>query len=149
MNQEFIFTRIGNVYVPTTQIDESIAWYTKNLEFKLIEKFQDRGSYMAVLHHPHKQSIALVLIETNDKQSLEIIRNGGSFPIMAIHCPDIEYTHQSLKDNGIRVDDLHTLGEGEAKYFYFRDNEGNLLEAAWSIWDPIDEIKEDFVKQAE
>lgn len=43
------------------------------------------------------------------------------------------------------VEDLHTLGNGEAKYFYFRDLEGNLLEAAWSIWDPVDEFKEDFV----
>src|SRR5262249_43127403 len=25
----------------------------------------------------------------------------------------------------------------------FRDNEGNLLEAAWSIWDPADELKDD------
>jgi len=32
-------------------------------------------------------------------------------------------------------------------YFYFRDNEGNLLEAAWSIWDQKDEIKEDFLKK--
>jgi hypothetical protein len=41
---------------------------------------------------------------------------------------------------------LNTLGAGEAKYFYFRDNVGNLLEAAWSIWDPKDEIKADFIE---
>jgi catechol 2,3-dioxygenase-like lactoylglutathione lyase family enzyme len=66
---------------------------------------------------------------------------------MALNCPDIEYTHKLLKDKGIMIDDLQALGAGEAKYFYFRDNEGNLLEAAWSIWDPKDEIKEEFVKQ--
>lgn len=144
MSQEFAFTRIGYVYVPTTKIEESIEWYTKNLEFKLMNKFQDRGSYLAVLHHPHKNSIALLIIETTDKQNLEILRNGKPFPIMAINCPDIEHTHNYLKSNGVAVEELHTLGAGEAKYFYFRDNEGNLLEAAWSIWDPKDEIKEDF-----
>ena len=149
MNQEFAFSRIGYVYVSTTQIDESIAWYTENLEFKLMNKFKDRGSFIAVLHHPHKNSIALLLIETSDKQSLEIIRNGKPFPIMAINCPNIEYTHKLLKDKGMIVEDLHTLGAGEAKYFYFRDNEGNLLEAAWSIWDSKDEIKEDFLKPKE
>ncbi|WP_274362326.1 VOC family protein [Paenibacillus thermotolerans] len=145
MNQEFGFSRIGYVYVPTTRMDESIAWYTHNLDFKLMDKFQDRGSFIAVLQHPHKNSIALLLIETKEKQSLEIMRNGKPFPIMALNCPDIEYTYKLLKDKGIMVDDLHTLGAGEAKYFYFRDNEGNLLEAAWSIWDPKDEIKEDFI----
>ncbi len=144
MSQEFAFTRIGYVYVPTSNIAESIEWYTRNLEFKLINKFQDRGSYLAVLHHPHKNSIALLLIETKDSNRLEISRNGKPFPIMAINCPDIEFTHSILKSNGIEVEELQTLGSGEAKYFYFRDNQGNLLEAAWSIWDPKDEIKEEF-----
>ena len=148
MNDSFAFTRIGYVYVPTTNIDLSIEWYTKNLNFKLMNKFQDRGSYLAVLHHPHKNSIALLLIETQDKQPLEISRNGRPFPIMAINCPDIEYTHQLMKGNGLNVEDLHTLGAGEAKYFYFRDNEGNLLEAAWSKWDPEDEYKEALDKWA-
>ncbi|WP_442603127.1 VOC family protein [Paenibacillus sp. KN14-4R] len=144
MDKEFTFTRIGNVYVPTTKIDESIEWYTKNLELKLMNRFQDRGSFLAVLHHPHKSSIALLLIETEDRKTLEISRNGKPFPIMALNCSDIEFTHGYLKNNGVEVEAIHTLGAGEAKYFYFRDNEGNLLEAAWSIWDPTDEIKEDF-----
>ncbi|MGN7358397.1 hypothetical protein ACTHPF_13785 [Paenibacillus sp. SAF-054] len=45
---------------------------------------------------------------------------------------------------GVEVQELQTLGEGEAKYFYFQDPEGNLLEAAWSKWDEEDEIKEHF-----
>ncbi|MEK3885790.1 VOC family protein [Paenibacillus sp. PL2-23] len=144
MSEAFSFLRIGYVYVPTTRLDESIAWYTENLDFKLMNKFEDRGSLIAVLHHPHQNAIALLLIETRDKQSLEIIRNGKPYPIMAINCPDIEYTHKRLKDKGIPVEELNTMGAGEAKYFYFRDNEGNFLEAAWSIWDPKDEIKADF-----
>lgn len=144
MSQPFSFLRIGYVYVPTTQIDESIAWYTEHLSFKLQSKFQDRGSFIAVLHHPHQNSIALLLIETTDKQALAITRNGKPYPIMALNCPDIEHTHQLLKGKGVQVEELHTLGNREAKYFYFRDNEGNLLEAAWSIWDPEDGVKEDF-----
>ena len=58
-------------------------------------------------------------------------------------------THTYLRNNGIAVETIRTLGEGEAKYFYFRDNQGNLLEAAWSIWDPIDEIKDNFTKSNE
>lgn len=144
MSNEFAFLRIGYVYAPTSNIDESIEWYTRNLDFKLMNKFQDRGSLLAVLHHPHKNSIALLLIETKDKERLEITRNGEPFPIMAIKCQDIEFTHNFMKSNGIAVEDLQTLGAGEAKYFYFRDDQGNFLEAAWSMWDLKDEIKEEF-----
>ncbi|MBE9916946.1 VOC family protein [Paenibacillus donghaensis] len=144
MSKPFSFLRIGYVYVPTTRIDESVAWYTEHLDFKLMNKFEDRGSLLAVLHHPHLNSIALLLIETHDERPLEISRNGNSFPIMALNCADIEYTYDKLKSAGVAVEDLHTLGEGEAKYFYFRDPEGNLLEAAWSKWDPQDQIKENF-----
>jgi catechol 2,3-dioxygenase-like lactoylglutathione lyase family enzyme len=144
MSKSYKFSRIGYVYVPTSNIDESIRWYTDHLEFKLMNKFEDRGSYLAVLHHPHQQSIALLLIETESPQRLEILRNGNPFPIMAMNCPDIEYTHGFLRNKGVEVEELMTLGNGEAKYFYFRDPEGNLLEGAWSIWDPVDDYKDDF-----
>ncbi|MCH1639943.1 VOC family protein [Paenibacillus timonensis] len=144
MSKSYKFSRIGYVYVPTSNIDKSIRWYTDHLEFKLMNKFEDRGSYLAVLHHPHQQSIALLLIETESPQRLEILRNGNPFPIMAMNCPDIEYTHGFLRNKGVEVEELMTLGNGEAKYFYFRDPEGNLLEGAWSIWDPVDDYKDDF-----
>lgn len=145
---QFSFSRIGYVYVPSTRIEASIAWYTEHLAFKLMEKFEDRGSELAVLHHPHLHSIALLLIETADQRPLELLRNGKPFPILSLNCPDIEYTHRLLQEKGIPVEALHTLGAGEAKYFYFRDPDGNLLEASWSIWDPVDEYKEDFVAQS-
>lgn len=146
LENQILFARIGYTYLPTTKIDDSINWYTKNLGLKLISKFEDRGSFISVLHYPHKNAIALVLIETEDYKPLEIIRNGRKFPVMSMDCPDIEYTHKILKDNGVEVEDINILGNGEAKYFYFKDNEGNLLEAAWSIWDVKDEIKEDFIR---
>ncbi|MBM6995229.1 VOC family protein [Paenibacillus sp. DXFW5] len=144
MSKTYKFSRIGYVYVPTSRIDASIQWYTDNLEFTLINKFEDRGSNLAVLHHPHQHSIALLLIETESPNRLEILRNGNPFPIMAINCPNIEYTHEMLRNKGVEVEDLMTLGNGEAKYFYFRDPEGNLLEGAWSKWDPVDEYKDEF-----
>ncbi|MGM1047984.1 MAG: VOC family protein [Bacillota bacterium] len=148
MKKDFLFTRVGYVYVPTSNIDASIEWYTKHLEFQLIDKFQDRGSFLAVLHHPGKYSIAFLLIETEDQERLQISRNGQPFPIMAMNCPDIEQTHEFLKTNGVDAQPLQSLGAGEAKCFYFRDNEGNLLEAAWSIYDLEEEMKEDFVKES-
>lgn len=141
---KILFARVGYSYLPTTKIDDSINWYIKNLGLKLMSKFEDRGSLIGVLHYPHENAIAVVLIETENYNPLKITRNGNEFPVMAMNCPDIEYTHKVLKENGVEVTRINILGQGEAKYFYFKDNEGNLLEAAWSIWDQEDEIKKDF-----
>jgi catechol 2,3-dioxygenase-like lactoylglutathione lyase family enzyme len=140
MDKHFLFNRVGYHYIPTTNIDESIEWYTKKLGLIFINKLEDRGSFMAVLHYPHKNAIATVLIETKDQQRLEIIRNGIPFPIASLACENIEYTYRQLNENEVAVQELITLGNGEAKYFYFRDNMDNLLEASWSIWDSADEF---------
>ena len=65
---------------------------------------------------------------------------------MAMNCLDIEYTHKCMKDSGVEVEDIRTIGEEEAKYFYFVDNQGNLLEAAWSKWDQADDMKDSFLQ---
>lgn len=65
---------------------------------------------------------------------------------MAINYPNIKYTYEYMMKNGVDVEELHTLGAGEAKYFYFRDNEGNLLEAAWSKFDLEEDMKEEFIR---
>lgn len=147
LNRQIPFTQIGYVYLPTTDIQASIDWYVCNFRLKLIDTFTDRGSLIAILHYPHKHAIALVLIQTDQHQPLQILRNGTKFPIMAINCPDIAETHKLLSANGVAVGELITLGNGEAKYFYFEDNQGNLLEAAWSMWDAKDDLKQKFYQE--
>ena len=144
MKNQLSFTRIGSVYVPTTNIEAAIEWYTKNLQFKCVNKFEELGTTLGILHHPHVHSIAMVLIQTLDHLPLQISMNGKPFPIMSIHTPDIDHTHHLLRKKGVEVGKIHILGNNDAKYFHFKDKEGNLLEAAWSIWDPVDEIKEGF-----
>lgn len=146
MSDPFLFSRIGYMYLPTADIDESFGWYTKHLGLKLKSKFQNRGAFVAVLDYPHSHAVSLLLTESADQHPIEIKRNGEAFPIAAFNCPDIEYTHRKLKENGVEVGDVKNHGSEEAKYFYFRDHEGNLLEAAWSIWDPHDDISEEFQK---
>jgi catechol 2,3-dioxygenase-like lactoylglutathione lyase family enzyme len=130
-----LFSRVGYVYLPVVDIDKSIEWYRDILGLELKSKFNDRGTNIAVFHFKELNKVALLLVETTDSLKAEYLRNGSPFPVVAINCPDIEYTYSTLKSKGVEVDELITLGKGEAKYFYFKDIEGNRLEAAWSIWD--------------
>lgn len=144
MKKKVLFTQIGYTYLSTADIEDSIQWYEKHLGLKCIDEFEDRGSLIAIMHYPHKHSIALVLVETQACSPLYIMRNGSPYPVFTMNCPDIEYTYRKLKEYYVDVQEIHCLGEGEAKYFYFKDNQGNLLEAAWSRWDPTDELKENY-----
>lgn len=143
---KLLATQVGYVYLPTTDIEKTVLWYRDKLGLQLVNQFEDRGSQIAVLHFPHKHAIAIVLVETSDDRPLSIVRNASPYPVFTINCPDIEFTHQYLSGQGVEVEAIHSLGDGEAKYFYFQDDQGNLLEAAWSQWDLVDEVKDSFLK---
>lgn len=143
---KFLTTQVGYVYLPTTDIEKTVRWYRENLGLQVVNQFEDRGSQIAVLHFPHKQAIAIVLVETTDNKPLSIVRNAHPYPVFTINCPDIAFTHQYLSDRGVQVEEIHSLGKGEAKFFYFQDDQGNLLEAAWSQWDLVDAVKDSFMK---
>lgn len=53
MSNDYLFTRIGYVYMPTSDIEKSIEWYTYHLDFKLMQKFADRGSLLAAAPSSH------------------------------------------------------------------------------------------------
>jgi catechol 2,3-dioxygenase-like lactoylglutathione lyase family enzyme len=140
MNNQRLISKIGHVYIPTSNLEKAIKWYTSHLDFKLINTFIDRGnSLVAVLHSPAKHAVAVLLVESTDTKRLEITREEQAFPVLALYCPDIEYTHSYLKSKNVQAGDIQVLGENEAKYFYFRDCDNNLLEGAWSVWDPVEE----------
>lgn len=137
--------RIGYMYVTARDLEASIRFYSQTLGLTLRMRFEDRlgplradgrGSAIAVLNFPGQLSAALLLVESDDHVPAHLHKNGRPFPIAAINCPDLQRTRLQLLDAGCEASDIVTLGQGEAKYFTFRDPDGNLLEAAWSIWDP-------------
>lgn len=145
-----IVHRIGYMYLPTNNIDASIRWYTEKLGFTLRNRFEDgdgakkkdgSGSTIAVLHLPGKLAAPLLLIETDDRKPAHHLKNGHSFPVAALNCADLENLHRKLQEDGTETSEITELGRGEARYFTFRDPDGNLLEAAWSIWDPEEDRK--------
>lgn len=129
-------TTIGHVYIPTTNIDDAVSWYEDNLGLILGDRFYDRGSLIAILKFFTNSKIAIILVETKDQKPLNINRNDRLFPVLSIYSKDIEKSHAYMVDHGIKVTSITTQGDNEAKYFYFYDLDGNLLEIAWSIWDP-------------
>ncbi|MCK0471049.1 VOC family protein [Halalkalibacter sp. APA_J-10(15)] len=128
-----LFSRVGYVYMPTTNMDESIRWYEENLGFTLEgNKFRDGSNDfdVAVLMLPEGNTVVL-LVEIHN-QSFE--NQDKTVPTLALTCPDLQSTHHMLQERGVDVSEIIVRSE-DAKYFIIKDPSGNVIEAAWSIWD--------------
>lgn len=134
MSENILFNRIGYTYLPTSNIDKAIQWYVDKLGFTLKSpKFRDGASDVAVLTLPDGYAVVL-LVETTNETRACFDRNGESFQTLALTCPDLPYAHETLKNKDVDVSEIFVRSE-EAKYFIIKDPDGNLIEAAWSIWD--------------
>ncbi|KOP70258.1 hypothetical protein AMS59_20765 [Lysinibacillus sp. FJAT-14745] len=132
--QKSLFSKVGYLYLPANNIDEAIEWYQNKLGFHLkTPKFQDDIGYVAVLTPPEGY-VVLLLVETKDLTTADFLRDGRTYQTFTLNCPDLEYTHTSLKNSGVEVTEIVMRGEN-AKYFVFTDPSGNHIEAAWSVWD--------------
>ncbi|MDQ0229027.1 VOC family protein [Metabacillus malikii] len=133
-DKKSLFSRVGYLYIPANNIDESIEWYQSKLGLTLkMPKFQDDIGNVAVLSPP-EGDVVILLAETKDDTTANFLRNGLPFQTVTLNCPDLKYTHEKLKDSGVEVSEIRNRGEN-AKYFLITDPSGNLIEAAWSIWD--------------
>lgn len=134
-----LFSRIGYVYVPVKNLEKAVQWYENVLGLERKAQFVDRkeynGSQVAVFHLRGLRKVALLLFETENERVGQYERNGLPFPIFAMNCINIEETYRNLQEKDVKVEEIVTLGDNEAKYFYFWDIDGNMLEAAWSVWD--------------
>ncbi|MFA9456852.1 VOC family protein [Halalkalibacter sp. AB-rgal2] len=129
-----LFSRVGYVYMPTTNMDESIRWYEEKLGFTLKgPKFRDGSSNVAVLMLPGGNTVVL-LVEVDDQTIEDFTSNDKTVPTLALTCPDLQSTHHMLQERGVDVSEIIVRSE-DAKYFIIKDPSGNVIEAAWSIWD--------------
>lgn len=83
---------------------------------------------------PPEGNVVLLLVETKDDTSADFLRDGRPYQTVTLNCPDLEYTHQTLKEKDVEVTEIVTGGE-HAKYFIFADPSGNHIKATCSIWD--------------
>ncbi|PGZ94372.1 hypothetical protein COE51_22875 [Bacillus pseudomycoides] len=136
-----LFSRVGHVYVPVRNLEKAVQWYECVLGLERKAQFVDRKEYknsqVAVFHFGGLRKVVLLLFETENESVGQYVRNGLPFPIFAMNCTNIEETYRDLQEKDVRVEEIVTLGNNEAKYFYFWDLDGNMFEAAWSVWDEI------------
>jgi catechol 2,3-dioxygenase-like lactoylglutathione lyase family enzyme len=123
-----------NVCISVADIDATIAWYERILNFKLIQrlKMQALGAELAFLKYKNIE-IELVALAVIDKfvrppPPTEHLRLQGLSQI-SFRVDNVEKTMDLLRRKGINlIFGPVTVDELMISAFFIRDNEGNLIE---------------------
>jgi catechol 2,3-dioxygenase-like lactoylglutathione lyase family enzyme len=111
----------------TTNLDQSIRFYTDTMGFALEFRFQDfYAGIRAGLEVFH-----LKLVDEPDP-SIDFVRSGGHFHLY-FETDDVEAEADRLRKKGVRpVQDVHATAWG-ARQFIMEDDQGHTLHVAQNV----------------
>jgi catechol 2,3-dioxygenase-like lactoylglutathione lyase family enzyme len=111
------FLRVDTLFIPVTDLEKAVEWYTQTLEFKLNWR-NDEDGYACVDGGVLPITLAKI---PPDKEFVPFVN--APYNLFVI---DIEEEHRYLTEKGIETSEIETLYN--TQWFWFRDLEGNRLE---------------------
>ncbi|MFQ3545051.1 VOC family protein [Halobacillus rhizosphaerae] len=120
--------RLGSIFIPVTNLDQSIAWYQKTLEAILIDEWD--GSEKGASFFFPEGDMQLGLIEVEQAQPTEFkISEIKSNPYYNYIVQDIDRAYHHLLNQGVEVS---SLKENKwMSYFDFFDLDGNAFSVVY------------------
>jgi catechol 2,3-dioxygenase-like lactoylglutathione lyase family enzyme len=125
--------RIARIALVVKDYDEAIAFYTKKLDFELVEdtKLSETKRWVVVAPPGAKECALLLASATDDRQRASIGNQTGGRVFLFLHTDDFWRDYDKLSERGVR---FHRAPE-EAVYgtvAVFEDLYGNL----WDLIGP-------------
>jgi len=124
--------KLDHVAIKVSDIRDSIAFYTKKLDFKLMFHKVDQE---------HREAFAFLELEGGNLELLQLLDDEGppvsrvSAEIMKPYCPHLAFATDNLdeeaarlKKQGIALLDGPLEIEGSVRWLYFCDPDNNVLE---------------------
>lgn len=111
------FKRIDTVFLPVTDIERSIDWYTTRLGLKLRWHLKEHG--YAALDIAEGET-PMTLVQVASDQFIAPKSEPFNF-----YSPNIQLTYEAFKQAGIEVSTLNE--DGVVTFFQFKDPDGNPL----------------------
>lgn len=139
-------TGVTCIYVPVSDVYESIKWYQKNLGYQPANNDHvEPGMVMAVLNIPDRngnrpspglrQVVPALFLHKSDEEGGRLrfswsLDNGKPHAIACFITPRIEELSERFKKNGVNI-----LGERvtSGPNITFADPDGNI----WEVWQPL------------
>ncbi|WP_345290152.1 VOC family protein, partial [Streptomyces gulbargensis] len=125
-----IVPRIATIEIPVSNVEQSVAWYSKILGIKAVH--QDEHAAMLHLQGPSRIGVpTLYLVQTDDSSRLHFknTNTGVIHSTIDFFIQDLERFHSYLKQEGVKVTDLNFFPGSTKGGFGFEDPDGNLLSA--------------------
>ena len=118
-----LFTRIDAVVLRVRDLAAARAWYTGTLG--LTATYEDPALKLAVLDVAGGTSLTLWELGAGEGAA----PGGGGFPILGVD--DAEAVHRRLTEMGVETGPVQ--GAAGARFFSFRDPDGNRLDVAQGV----------------
>lgn len=118
--------KIGNIFIPVTDLEKSKKWYERNLGVIKVDEWKEDGKDHGVGYIFQNDSTGLALIKVDKRQPTEFTIKGKSKNVYYnFVVDDIEPAHVQLKRNGVETTEIHDYGF--MKGFDFFDLDGNCF----------------------
>ncbi|WP_409288111.1 VOC family protein [Peribacillus sp. SCS-37] len=124
--------RIGTIYIPVSDVEQSSSWYVEQLGAELSYKDEDKAILNFAGH-------SIFLVESQEGQSSNFYDRQGeerfSLTFEVDGLDDLQTIHSSFKDKKIRIGEIEDRGHA-GKNFVFFDPDGNKFDV-WSELSPL------------
>jgi len=123
---ETVVNEIVQIYLPSTNIQKSVQFYTQAFGFQIIWEAEDSANLKS------QRGPLLFLKKTSVKQPIKFDVQEEVSPVISFKTSDLDWLHQKLKSM-YEVSEITQHGEGmngPYRDFYIQDPDGNLIEVS-------------------
>lgn len=113
-----LFQRVDTVFVRVRDLGKAIEWYTKTLGLGVRWR-NDEGGYAAI----EIGGAPITFEVVKDIENFKPYEDAA----FIIFVSDIEEAHKGLNSQGVETGPVETLYD--VKWFWFKDQDGNMLKA--------------------
>ncbi|WP_394140379.1 VOC family protein [Cytobacillus oceanisediminis] len=125
--------RVGTVYIPVTNVCNSLKWYTEKLG--AVESYKDKKGKMAIIN---MASQSFFLVESPEQESMNFMDTDGNKRFSLTFEVDgpakLESLHKELLLQKVKAGEIEDRGH-PGRNFVFSDPDGNLFDV-WSELSP-------------
>ncbi|SDR99245.1 glyoxylase I family protein [Gillisia sp. Hel1_33_143] len=104
-NKASVFSDIKgwHIAIRTTKYDEMIAWYTENLDFRLVKEFNAGEMQLALIAPPGDNNFILEVLGVKDNKDSDPSEIKFGYDHLCFNVANLDVTMKALKQRGIEI----------------------------------------------
>jgi lactoylglutathione lyase len=119
--------KAGHVGIRTTKYDEILQWYTENLDFRIIHKWNVGDIQLAFIAPPHDNNfiIEIICYDSTEKANTE---EKSGYNHLSFNVDNLDQTIEHLTKKNITIDRSFSVPAIGLRVAFITDPFGNTIE---------------------